>query len=87
MREHIALFSSYYCNPLPLADVLRMAGLEALQGRLFRNLSGGEKQRVLFALAICGNPDLLVLDEPTVGLDVAARRAFWGEIARMRRAL
>ena len=84
VSEHITLFSSYYENPLPLAEVLRIARLEALKTRLFRQLSGGEKQRVLFALAICGNPDLLVLDEPTVGLDVAARRAFWGEIARMR---
>ena len=84
VREHIALFSSYYRNPLPLADVLRIARLEALEKRLFGKLSGGEKQRVLFALAICGNPDLLVLDEPTVGLDVVARRAFWNEIRRLR---
>jgi ABC-2 type transport system ATP-binding protein len=84
VREHIALFSSYYRDPLPLPEVLRIARLEALQKRLFKDLSGGEQQRVLFALAICGNPDLLVLDEPTVGLDVRARRAFWGEIKRLR---
>jgi ABC-2 type transport system ATP-binding protein len=84
VREHITLFSAYYRNPMPLADVLRIARLEALAGRLFRDLSGGEQQRVLFALAICGNPDLLVLDEPTVGLDVKARRAFWSEIQRLR---
>ena len=84
VREHITLFSSYYRNALPLGEVLRIARLEKLSDRLFRDLSGGEKQRALFALAICGNPDLLVLDEPTVGLDIEARRALWEEIARMR---
>jgi len=83
VREHIDLFSSYYENPLPLAEVLAAAGLEKLRDRKFGDLSGGQRQRVLFALAICGNPDLLLLDEPTVGLDVEARRALWEEIRRL----
>lgn len=83
VREHIDLFSSYYENPLPLAEVLAAAGLEKLSDRKFGDLSGGQKQRVLFALAICGNPDLLFLDEPTVGLDVEARRMLWDEIRRL----
>src|SRR6202142_4472926 len=83
VREHIDLFSSYYANPLPLAEVLAAAGLEKLRDRKFGDLSGGQRQRVLFALAICGNPDLLLLDEPTVGLDVEARRALWEEIRRL----
>ncbi|MGA8440559.1 MAG: ABC transporter ATP-binding protein [Candidatus Sulfotelmatobacter sp.] len=83
VREHIDLFSSYYANPMPLAEVLAAAGLEKLRDRKFGDLSGGQRQRVLFALAICGNPDLLLLDEPTVGLDVEARRALWGEIRRL----
>jgi ABC-2 type transport system ATP-binding protein len=78
--EHIDLFSSYYPNPMPLAEVLAAAGLEKLRDRKFGDLSGGQRQRTLFALAICGNPDLLFLDEPTVGLDVEARRALWEEI-------
>jgi len=78
--EHIDLFSSYYLNPMPIEDVLAAAGLEKLRDRKFGNLSGGQRQRTLFALAICGNPDLLFLDEPTVGLDVEARRALWNEI-------
>src|SRR5216684_3411929 len=78
--EHIELFSSYYRNPMPMADVLAAAGLEKLRDRKFGDLSGGQRQRTLFALAICGNPDLLFLDEPTVGLDVEARRALWEEI-------
>jgi ABC-2 type transport system ATP-binding protein len=78
--EHIDLFSSYYPNPMPIENVLAAAGLEKLRDRKFGDLSGGQRQRTLFALAICGNPDLLFLDEPTVGLDVEARRALWNEI-------
>jgi len=83
VREHIDLFSSYYLKPLPLEEVLAAAGLEKLRERKFGDLSGGQRQRTLFALAICGNPDLLFLDEPTVGLDVEARRALWEEIRRL----
>ncbi|HEY6770003.1 MAG TPA: ABC transporter ATP-binding protein [Candidatus Sulfotelmatobacter sp.] len=85
VREHIDLFSSYYENPLPLAEVLTAAGLETIRDRKFGDLSGGQRQRVLFALAICGNPDVLFLDEPTVGLDVEARRGLWDEIRRLVR--
>jgi ABC-2 type transport system ATP-binding protein len=83
VREHIDLFSSYYQNPMPPAEVLAAVGLEKLGDRKFGDLSGGQRQRVLFALAICGDPDLLFLDEPTVGLDVEARRMLWDEIRRM----
>jgi len=74
VREHIDLFSSYYPQAMPLEEVLAAAGLEKLRDRKFGDLSGGQRQRTLFALAICGNPDLLFLDEPTVGLDVEIRR-------------
>jgi ABC-2 type transport system ATP-binding protein len=82
VREHIELFSSYYPNPLPLAETIAAAGLAGIENRLFGALSGGQKQRVLFALSICGNPDLLFLDEPTVGLDVESRRTLWSHIRR-----
>lgn len=81
--EHIDLFSMYYANPMPLNEVLVAAGLQKLRDRKFGDLSGGERQRTLFALAICGNPDLLFLDEPSVGLDVEARRILWKEIRRL----
>ena len=81
--EHIDLFSTYYANPMPLNEVLVAAGLQKLRDRKFGDLSGGERQRTLFALAICGNPDLLFLDEPSVGLDVEARRILWKEIRRL----
>jgi ABC-2 type transport system ATP-binding protein len=80
VREHIELFRGYYPCPLPLADILRIAGLAPIQNKLFGELSGGQKQRVLFALALSGDPDLLFLDEPTLGLDIEARRALWTEV-------
>jgi ABC-2 type transport system ATP-binding protein len=80
VREHLDLFRSYYPNPLPVADVLRIAQLQGIEDRPFSQLSGGQRQRLLFALAICGNPDLIFLDEPTVGLDIESRRALWGQI-------
>ena len=80
VREHIHLFSSYYPNPRPIDEVIEAAGLQGLEKRKFGQLSGGQQKRVLFALALCGNPDLLVLDEPTTGLDVEARRALWKQI-------
>jgi ABC-2 type transport system ATP-binding protein len=83
VREHVDLFSSYYLKPLPLEEVLGATGLEKLRDRRFGDLSGGQRQRTLFALAICGNPDVLFLDEPTVGLDVEARRGLWEEIRRL----
>ena len=80
VREHIDLFSSYYPRPLSIAETIDAAGLEDLANRKFGELSGGEKQRALFALALCGNPNLLFLDEPTVGMDVEARRGMWRQI-------
>jgi ABC-2 type transport system ATP-binding protein len=84
VREHIDLFSSYYPKPLPLAEILAIAGLQEIKNRVFGELSGGQRQRVLFALALCGDPDILFLDEPTVGLDVESRRLLWDEIRKLR---
>ena len=81
-REHVELFSSYYPAPRPVAETLAVAGIEHLAERPFGKLSGGERRRLLFALALCGDPELLVLDEPTVGLDVEARRGLWREVRR-----
>lgn len=83
VREHIDLFCSYYPKPLSQKAILSAAGLEGLENRLFGKLSGGEKQRVLFALAICGDPQLVFLDEPTVGLDVNTRYLIWNQIRRL----
>ncbi|MEM7483251.1 MAG: ABC transporter ATP-binding protein [Acidobacteriota bacterium] len=83
VAEHIHLFSSYYERPLSLDETLHLAGLEALRDRPFARLSGGEKQRLMFALAICGDPELLFLDEPTTGLDVESRRGLWRRIRHL----
>jgi ABC-2 type transport system ATP-binding protein len=80
VREHIELFSSYYPNPLALEQCLTLAGLTELADRRYGALSGGQQQRLKFALALCGDPEILFLDEPTVGLDVETRREFWNVI-------
>src|SRR5664279_5286335 len=85
VREHIDLFRSYYPQPLSAAEVVRIAGLEGLENRLFGKLSGGQKQRVLFGLACCGNPDLLFLDEPSVGMDIETRRNLWEQVRSLAR--
>lgn len=80
VKEHIHLYSSYYPNPLSLKEVLELSGLVGLENRWYGKLSGGQKQRLHLALAMCGNPDLVFLDEPTTGLDVASRRALWEQV-------
>ena len=75
--ELVRFAASLYRRPLSPPAVIEQAGLAGLAGRRVDRLSGGELQRVRFALAICADPLLLILDEPTVGLDVPARRAFW----------
>lgn len=86
VREQIDLFRGYYRKPRSLDEVVRLAGLEGLEKRRCGALSGGQQRRVQFALAIAGRPDFLVMDEPTTGMDIDARRALWSavrsEIAR-----
>ncbi|HEY3280806.1 MAG TPA: ABC transporter ATP-binding protein [Armatimonadota bacterium] len=76
-KEHIDLVSSYYPAPLPLAEVLELTHTTELANRPYGALSSGQKRQVQFAMAVCGRPQLLFLDEPTVGLDVQAREALW----------
>jgi len=77
VRELIAMVASLYPRPLDLDRVLEQTGLDAIEGRRTQKLSGGETQRLRFALALVSDPALLVLDEPTVAMDVEARHAFW----------
>ncbi len=80
VREHLDLFRSYYPRPMAMAEIVRTAQLEGIEDRQFGRLSGGQKQRVVFGLAMAGDPDLIFLDEPTVGMDIEARRGLWEQI-------
>lgn len=77
VRELIALQSGYFVGSRKIDDTLALAGLAELADRRGSALSGGQSRRLQFALAICGWPDLLILDEPTTGLDSEARRGLW----------
>ena len=79
-RELLQQTRSYYPDPLPTDDCVRLAGIADLMDRRYGKLSGGQQRRVQFALAICGRPHLLFLDEPTVGLDIDARESLWKTI-------
>lgn len=80
VRETLRLFAGYYTRPRPLLEVLELVGLSGKEARRVSALSGGEKRRLEFALAVVGDPELLFLDEPTTGLDVEARRSFWNVV-------
>ena len=80
--ELVEFARALYPHPLTAAETLERAGLASLATRRVESLSGGETQRVRFALAIAGDPDLIFLDEPTVAMDVESRRAFWADMRR-----
>jgi ABC-2 type transport system ATP-binding protein len=77
VRELVTMFASLYPKPLGVDEAIELAGLERLAGQRTQKLSGGETQRTRFALALVTDPELLVLDEPTVAMDVESRRSFW----------
>lgn len=82
-REHIKLFQTYYPAPMELPDLVDTLGLSSILDTRYGVLSGGQKRRVQLALALCGNADFILLDEPTVGLDIEARHMFWDVIRRL----
>ncbi len=79
-KRLLSLMHGLFCHPLPLPEVIEIAGLAEFLNTKTDKLSGGQAQRLRFALAIMPNPELLILDEPTVGMDVEARRKFWDTI-------
>ncbi|MEZ5463422.1 ABC transporter ATP-binding protein [Dokdonella sp.] len=81
--ELLEVTRGYYRHPRSVEECVGLAGLQGLLERRYGRLSGGQQRRVQFALAICGNPELLFLDEPTTGLDIEARKGFWVAIRAM----
>lgn len=81
--ELLRLTASYYPAPRALAESAQMAGIGDLLTRPYAKLSGGQQRRVQFALALCGRPELLFLDEPTVGMDIETRHKLWATIRQL----
>lgn len=80
VQELVSFVARRYPAPMPVARALQLAGIAELAGRRVDRLSGGQTQRVRFAVALAGNPSVIVLDEPTAALDVEARHAFWASM-------
>ena len=81
--ELLRLTASYYPAPRALGETAELTGISDLLRRPYAKLSGGQQRRVQFALALCGRPDLLFLDEPTVGMDIEARQKLWAVIRQL----
>ena len=82
--EILKQFTNFYKSPRKVSDLLEMTGLTEEKDKRVKKLSGGQKRRLDVAIGLCGNPDLLFLDEPTTGFDPSARRNFWDMIKKLK---
>ena len=82
--EALRLFAAYYDEPLDPEELLDLVGLRSVRDRVWRRLSGGEQQRLSFALALIGRPEVAFLDEPSAGMDPAARQMLWRVVREQR---
>jgi ABC-2 type transport system ATP-binding protein len=85
VRECLAMYAGYYRKPRDIEETISLVGLTAKAGTLGTRLSGGQRRRLDFALALIGDPELIFLDEPTTGFDPSARRAAWDVVAGLRK--
>jgi ABC-2 type transport system ATP-binding protein len=84
VREVHLAFAGYYARPRDVDEVIEIVGLGEKAGARVKTLSGGQKRRLDFGVALVGDPALVFLDEPTTGFDPAARRTAWGMIRSLR---
>jgi ABC-2 type transport system ATP-binding protein len=84
VRECLAMYAGFYRAPRDIDETIALAGLAGKAGALATRLSGGQRRRLDFALALIGDPELIFLDEPTTGFDPSARRAAWEVVAGLR---
>jgi ABC-2 type transport system ATP-binding protein len=84
VRECLAMYAGFYRAPRDIDEIIALAGLAGKAGTLGTRLSGGQRRRLDFALALTGDPELIFLDEPATGLDPSARRAAWEVVAGLR---
>src|SRR5690348_7603593 len=84
VRECLALYAGFYRAPRDIDETIALVGLTEKAGTLGTRLSGGQRRRLDFALALIGDPELIFLDEPTTGFDPSARRAAWQVVAALR---
>lgn len=84
VKEVIKLWQSYYPNSKDYAELLQIADLTDKQNQFLTKLSGGQRRRLSFALCLAGDPELIFLDEPTVGMDVVSRQKFWQQIKNLQ---
>ena len=80
VRETVDYIASLFPNSRPAAEAMAAAGIEDIADRRVGKCSGGEQQRLRFAIALVSDPEFIILDEPTTGMDVTSRRAFWERI-------
>src|SRR4051794_31787376 len=84
VRESLELYAGYYSNPRSVHETIARVGLAGKDARHATGLSGGERRRLDFGLALIGDPELIFLDEPTTGFDPSARRTAWDVIENLR---
>lgn len=85
VKEIIKLTRTYYRNPMSYQAILALSELQNYINHPMDKLSGGQKRKLQFALTLAGNPDLIFLDEPTVGMDAESRTKFWERIDKLKK--